>query len=243
MSAAAAPPALIELRGVERRFGATRALDGLSLRVAAGERIALVGRNGAGKSTLLRVLLGYVDVDRGEVVRTAGLRVGYLPEHVALPAQVEVEEWLVARARLQGVARAARPAAIARALELAGLEAVRRRALGALSKGFRQRVGLAGALIASPALLVLDEPTAGLDPPQIAELAERLGRLPASTALVVSTHAVGELEAIFTRVVVVASGALAADATPAALQTATGATSLHGAVVATLRAPAGEVSA
>jgi ABC-2 type transport system ATP-binding protein len=223
---------VIVARDLSRRFGKRIALHGANLRVDAGEIVGLVGPNGAGKSTLLRILAGYLDPDGG-TVRIDG-RVGYLAETSPLPPEMRVIEYLAFRAGLKGVARGGRAAAVARAIERAGLDGVERRVIGALSKGYRQRVGLADALVADPEVLLLDEPASGLDPVQARELRAVLSDLK-DRAIIMSTHSLGELESLAARVVVIAGGTVVADAAPAALREQTGTTSLEDAVVALCR--------
>jgi ABC-2 type transport system ATP-binding protein len=222
--------AMIEAREVERRFGRRVALRGASLRVDAGEIVGLVGPNGAGKSTLLRILAGFLDADRG-TVRIDG-RVGYLAETSPLPPEMRVVEYLRFRAGLKRVARAERGKTVARAIERAGLAGEEQRVIGALSKGYRQRVGLADALLADPPVLLLDEPASGLDPMQTRELRALLAELGGDRAIVMSTHSLGELESLAARVVVIAGGAVVADGTPAELRAQTEKKTLEDAVVA-----------
>jgi ABC-2 type transport system ATP-binding protein len=219
---------MLELRGVSRSFGARRAVRDVTLAVARGEAVLVVGRNGAGKTTLLRLVTGFLDADVGEVVvdgvamagatrtRAQG-RLGYLPEGAAAPPELTVEEYLTSRARVKGVARGELTAAVGKVIEAAALGDARGRRVGVLSKGFRQRVGLADALLGDPPLLVLDEPTSGMDPIQVVELRERLTAAAKDRAVVVSSHAVGDLGAMATRVVVVVDGAVVVDAPPEAL--------------------------
>jgi gliding motility-associated transport system ATP-binding protein len=216
--------AVLRLTGISRSFGARRALDEVTLEVAAGEAVLLVGRNGAGKTTLLRVATGFLDPDAGEVAidgiamaaarSRAQARVGYLPEHAPAPAELTVLGHLTSRARLKGCGRDA----VDRAMTAAGVASEARRRIATLSKGFRQRVGLADALLGEPPLLVLDEPTSGLDPIQTAELRDHLIAAARQRAVLVSSHAVGDLEAVATRVAVLRDGKLIAADTPAALR-------------------------
>ena len=221
---------MIDAVEVGRRFGRRAALDRVSLAVGAGEIVGLVGPNGAGKSTLLRILAGYLDADAGTVA-IAG-RVGYLAETSPLPPEMRVVEYLRYRAALKGVRRRDRAAALAAVIGRAGLAGEERRILGTLSKGYRQRVGLADALLGDPPVLLLDEPASGLDPMQARELRGLLGELSGSRAIVMSTHSLGELESLAARVVVIAGGKVVGDGTPEALRTAAGKKSLEDAVVA-----------
>lgn len=226
---------LAGLTGIAKAYGKRRALAGVTLEVAAGEAVLLVGRNGAGKTTLLRIATGFLDPDEGTVV-IAGLamasqraraqaKLGYLPEHAPAPPELTVREHLRLRARQKG-ATDWETAMVAAAV---ASEADRR--IGTLSKGFRQRVGLADALLGEPPLLILDEPTSGMDPIQTRELREHLVAAAKSRAVLVSSHAVTDLEALATRVAILKDGVLVAVDTPAALLAQTSTTSLEAAVV------------
>ena len=214
---------MLRLDGVRKAFGARTALAGVTLEVAAGEAVLLVGRNGAGKTTLLRIATGFLDADAGTATidgisvaaaRTrAQAKLGYLPEHAPAPAELTVREHLTTRARLKGCAGEA----VAKAMQAAAIEEVASQRIGTLSKGFRQRVGLADALLGDPPLLVLDEPTSGMDPIQTRELREQLIEAAKQRAVLVSSHAVADLEAMAVRVAVLREGALVACDTPRAL--------------------------
>ena len=214
---------MLALRGIVRAFGRRRAVAGVSLEVAAGQAVLLVGRNGAGKTTLLRVATGFLDPDAGEVIvdgiamararARAQRRLGYLPEHAPAPGELTVREHLALRARQKQVAAAG----LARAIELAGLGDALRQRIATLSKGFRQRVGLADALLGDPPLLVLDEPTSGMDPIQVRQLREHLAAAARARAVLVSSHAVADLEPLATRVAVLRAGELVAVDPPGAL--------------------------
>ena len=171
---------MIEVRELTKTFGAVEAVRGISFRVGAGEIVGFLGPNGAGKTTTMRVLAGIFPPTTG-TVRIAGhdpLReplacrraVGYFPEYAPFYPDLRVEEYLRFVARLKRVARAARTHAVAEVLAACGLEGVARRRIGTLSKGYRQRVGLAQALCGSPPILILDEPTIGLYPGQVSEI-------------------------------------------------------------------------
>jgi ABC-2 type transport system ATP-binding protein len=221
---------VIRVDDVSRRFGRHVALDGASFEVAAGTVVGLVGPNGAGKTTALRVIAGYLDPDRGRVTVDGAL--GYLPESSPLPPDATVHAYLAWRARLKGVARASAKAAVARAMETTAIADAAARVIGTLSKGYRQRVGLADALVADPPVLVLDEPQSGLDPVQVRELRAVLAALAGSRTILIASHNVGELEALAARIVLIARGRVIADDTPAALRGS--AATLEDAVVARL---------
>jgi len=235
---------MLAATAIEKAYGSWRALAGVSLEVAAGEAVLLVGRNGAGKTTLLRIATGYLDPDAGTVTidgidmardrAKAQSRLGYLPEQAPAPLELTVRDHLWLRARLKGL-----PAtAIEPAMAAAAIEREARRPIGTLSKGYRQRVGLADALLGDPPLLILDEPTSGMDPIQTRQLCEHLIAAAKQRAVLVSSHAVADLESLAARVVVLRTGKVVADASPAALLAQTGATRLEDAVVALLDEPA-----
>jgi ABC-2 type transport system ATP-binding protein len=240
---------MLVLRGIVRTFGRRRAVAEVSLEVAAGEAVLLVGRNGAGKTTLLRVATGYLDPDAGEVIvdgiamasarARAQARLGYLPEHAPAPGELTVREHLGLRARQRRVAAGG----LERAIALAGLGETLRQRIATLSKGFRQRVGLADALLGDPPLVILDEPTSGMDPIQVKQLRQHLVAAARDRAVLVSSHAVADLEPLATRVAVLRAGALVAIDTPAALCAQTGAARLEDAVIALLGEDAADAEA
>jgi ABC-2 type transport system ATP-binding protein len=228
---------MLALRGIVRTFGRRRAVAGVSFEVAAGEAVLLVGENGAGKTTLLRIATGFLDPDAGEVI-VAGIamareraraqaQLGYLPEQAPAPSELTVREHLYLRARQKRVAAAG----LDRAIELAGLGETLRQRIATLSKGFRQRVGLADALLGDPPLVILDEPTSGMDPIQVRQLREHLAAAARERAVLVSSHAVADLEPLATRVAVLRAGELIAIDTPGALCRRAGADRLEAAVV------------
>ena len=235
---------MIVVDDLSKTFGRQRALAQASFEVAAGTIVGLVGPNGAGKTTALRIIVGFLDADRGRVTidgvdvarerRRAQARLGYLPESAPLPPDARVGEYLRFRARLKGVARREVGDAVARAMAQAAIADVAGRVIATLSKGYRQRVGLADALVADPPVLVLDEPQSGLDPVQVRELRAVLAGLSGTRTVLIASHNVGELEALAARIVLVAGGSVIADDTPAALRGQ--AASLEDAVVARLGA-------
>jgi ABC-2 type transport system ATP-binding protein len=231
---------MLALRGIARAFGRRRAVVDVSFEVARGEAVLLVGRNGAGKTTLLRIATGFLDPDAGEVIvdgiamarerARAQARLGYLPEQAPAPGELTVREHLVLRARQKGVGESG----LARAIELAGLGETTRQRIATLSKGFRQRVGLADALLGDPPLVILDEPTSGMDPIQVKQLRAHLVAAARDRAVLVSSHAVADLEPLASRVAVLRAGELVAIDTPAALCARAGEARLEAAVIALL---------
>jgi ABC-2 type transport system ATP-binding protein len=202
------------------RGGAVRALDDVSFEVGKGEIVALLGPNGAGKTTLMRILSGFLAPTAGDAalaghsVRDASLaarrQVGYLPEGVPLYPDMRVDEYLTHRARLRGLGRAERRRRIDSALGDCGLGDRRRQIIGTLSRGYRQRVGLADAILARPPILILDEPTVGLDPNQIRDVRALVRGLARDATVLISTHILSEVEALGARVIILHRGRVAA---------------------------------
>jgi ABC-2 type transport system ATP-binding protein len=229
---------VLELRGITKAYGARRALADVSLTVEAGQAVLLVGRNGAGKTTLLRIATGFLDADAGSVTidgidlakqrAAAQGKLGYLPEHAPAPAELTVRAHLATRARLKGIHG---DDAVDKAMEAAAVKTEAHRRIGTLSKGFRQRVGLADALLGEPPLLILDEPTSGMDPIQTKELREHLIGAAKQRAVLVSSHAVADLEGLAARIAVLRDGELIAFDTPEGVIAKAGATKLDEAVV------------
>ncbi len=196
------------------------ALDDVSFEVERGEIVALLGPNGAGKTTLMRILTGFLAPSGGDAelaghsILGASLaarqQVGYLPEGVPLYPDMRVDEYLQYRARLRGVARGERRQRIDSAVEDCGLGDRRRQIIGTLSRGYRQRVGLADAILARPAILILDEPTVGLDPNQIREVRELVRTLAREATVLLSTHILSEVEALAARVIILHRGRVVA---------------------------------
>jgi len=214
---------MIEAQGLTKRFGRLTAVDAVNLDIGADQVVGFLGHNGAGKTTTLRMIAGYlmpsagfvrvngVDVV-GDPVRARG-QLGYLPESVPLYTEMRVREYLHFRAKLYGLPRAGRGPAIDLAVRRCRLDDVVRRPIHQLSKGYRQRVGLAATLLHDPPVLILDEPTIGLDPAQILDIRQLIRDLGAHHTIVLSTHILPEVEAICDRVVMIARGRIRADGT------------------------------
>ena len=215
--------AMVEVRDLTKTFGAVEAVRGISFRVDMGEIVGFLGPNGAGKTTTLRILAGIFPPTSGEV-RIAGRdpardplacrrAVGYFPEYAPFYPDLRVEGYLRFVARMKRIPRAERARAVARVLASCGLDGVARRRVGTLSKGYRQRVGLAQALCGSPPILILDEPTIGLDPEQVVEIRDLVRALGGSRTVFFSSHILSEVEALCERVIVVARGRLVGEGT------------------------------
>ncbi|HEY8041271.1 MAG TPA: ATP-binding cassette domain-containing protein [Polyangiaceae bacterium] len=212
---------MISVSHLTRRYGAQVAVDDVSFEIGKGEVVGFLGPNGAGKSTTLRILAGFLGPTRG-TVKIAGHDVvddsfearrcvGYMPESVPLYPEMRVLEFLRFRAELKRVARADRARWIDEAMQKAGVIEVAHKRIGNLSRGYRQRVGLADAVVARPPIVVLDEPTAGLDPNQIREARALVRELGRDHTVVLSTHILGEVEACATRVMLIHQGKLLAE--------------------------------
>jgi ABC-2 type transport system ATP-binding protein len=215
---------MIHVESLTRRYGDVVAIEGVTTRIGRGEIVGLLGHNGAGKTTMMKVITGALEPSEG-AVRVDDLdvvteresvqrRMGYLPENAPLYPEMTVREYLHLLAGLRGVAPKAEGSAVQRAAESTGLVDRLDWTIDTLSKGFRQRVGLAQAIVHSPAVLVLDEPTNGLDPAQIAAIRTLIRRLgeEGETTILLSTHILQEVEAVCDRVMVLIQGRLVADA-------------------------------
>ncbi len=216
--------ASIEVRDLSHRYpGAeVQALREVSFGVESGQRLGLLGPNGAGKSTLMRLLCGYLPLARTGQLRVDGLdvatdsltvrtRVGYMPEHVPLYPELRVHEHLSFRASIKRVPRSERRREVERVASKTGLSDRLKQPISQLSRGYRQRVGIADALLGSPPLIVLDEPTVGLDPNQVLEIRAMLRELGGAHTLVFSSHILAEVEALCDRVVILSEGRLVVD--------------------------------
>jgi ABC-2 type transport system ATP-binding protein len=214
---------VIRVSGLTKRYGAHVAVDDVSFEVGKGEVVGFLGPNGAGKSTTLRILAGFLGATAGTVtidghdVATdsfeARRSIGYMPEAVPLHPEMRVIEYLRFRAELKRVPRTARAAHVDDAMTKAGCLDVANQRIGHLSKGYRQRVGLADAIVARPPIVILDEPTAGLDPNQIRDVRRLVRELGREHTVVLSTHILGEVEACTTRVLLLHRGKLVAAGT------------------------------
>ena len=218
---------MIQARQLRKRFGGRTAIDDVSLEVARGEVVGLLGPNGAGKSTTFRILAGVFPPDAGHAVvdgldlerapLAARRRIGYVPERPALHFELTVEDQLDFIATLRDVPRRDRPRTLDDALARTNLVEVRRRRIGALSRGMRQRVSLAAGLVGEPPALLLDEPTVGLDPAQSAETRRLIRELGRDRAVLVSSHILADLESLCDRVVILYRGRVIAAGAPGAL--------------------------
>jgi ABC-2 type transport system ATP-binding protein len=221
---------LIAAEGLTRDYGDRRAVAGVSLTLRRGEALGFLGPNGAGKSTTMQILAGCLAPNAG-AVRIAGIdllenpiaakaRVGYLPEHPPLYPELTVDEYLGYCARLHRLPRRAVAAAVNTTKARCGLADSGRRLIGHLSKGYQQRVGIAQAIVHNPAVVILDEPTVGLDPIQIREIRGLIRELKSNHGIILSTHILPEVQAVCDRVAIIHQGRIALNAALAELATA-----------------------
>jgi ABC-2 type transport system ATP-binding protein len=213
---------MISIRSLTRKYGSVVAVNDFSLEIARGEIVGLLGHNGAGKTTVMKVLTGFLEASSGSVTvdgidvgadRIEAQRlIGYLPENAPLYPEMLVQEYLQMMGELRGLTPAEATSAAAEAACATGLESRLVQPIDTLSKGYRQRVGLAQAILHKPDVLVLDEPTNGLDPVQIQSIRALIRRLGETTTIILSTHILQEIEAVCDRVLVMIEGELAEDA-------------------------------
>ena len=232
---------MVRVDRLTKRYHAVTAVDRISFEVGRGEIVGLLGPNGAGKTTTMRMLTTFLAPTTGRATLAGHdvlddplevrKRVGYLPESVPLYLEMRVREYLTFRAKLKDVPRAKRRAAIEGVIDRCRLGEVEDRILGQLSKGFRQRVGLADSMVHDPDILILDEPTAGLDPIQIREVRALIRELGDRHTILLSTHIMSEVEAVCGRVIIIARGRIAEDQPLDRLQS-------EGKIVVEVRGPA-----
>ena len=211
---------MIEVSHLTKQYGNHLAVDDVSFTVADGQICGLLGPNGAGKSTIMNILTGYLSATSGQVTvaghhlpeeaDAAKACVGYLPEQPPLYPEMTVQEYLTFAAELKGVKKAERKEQVCRAARRTGLEAVLPRLIRSLSKGYKQRVGIAQALLGSPRLIILDEPTVGLDPAQVIEIRKLIQELGRAHTVILSSHILSEVQAVCQQILILSKGHLAA---------------------------------
>ncbi|HRE06685.1 MAG TPA: ATP-binding cassette domain-containing protein [Opitutaceae bacterium] len=220
---------MIEVKGLVKLYGSKRAVDGVTFTVKRGEILGFLGPNGAGKSTTMKMITGFLQptagtaiVDGHDVTQdpvAVKRRIGYLPESAPAYGEMTVDEFLGFIAETRGFRSAeARTSQVNRAIGLTHLDPVRKQTIETLSKGYKQRVGFAQALLHDPPVLVLDEPTDGLDPNQKNEVRSLIKNMATEKAVILSTHILEEVEAICTRVIIISQGRVVVDETPAKFQ-------------------------
>ena len=211
---------MIEVSHLTKQYGNHLAVDDVSFAVADGQICGLLGPNGAGKSTIMNILTGYLSATSGQVTvaghplpeeaDAAKACVGYLPEQPPLYPEMTVQEYLTFAAELKGVKKAERKEQVCRAARRTGLETVLPRLIRSLSKGYKQRVGIAQALLGSPRLIILDEPTVGLDPAQVIEIRKLIRELGRAHTVILSSHILSEVQAVCQQILILSKGHLAA---------------------------------
>ena len=235
---------MIEAKGISKEYGAVRALKDASFAIGKGEVVGLLGPNGAGKTTLMKILTGYLhptagtakigDIDVIDDPLAVQATIGYLPENAPVYPDMVVQQYLQLMAELREIPEERRLGLISQTVHRTGLEDYLVRPIGELSKGYRQRVGLAQAMLHAPSVLILDEPSSGLDPTQIAEIRRLIKELAQNATVLLSTHILSEVEVTCERVLIINDGELSADARLEDLQT-------RGAAVARIEGTAKEI--
>ena len=221
-------PSAIEVSHLVKTYGGVTAVSDISFTVAQGEIVGFLGPNGAGKSTTMRILTGYLPATSGSV-KICGVpvatqpdeikrHIGYMPENNPLPEDMRVSEYMYYRGRLKEIPRGKLGPRIDEVLELCDLKRVRHKIIGQLSKGFRQRVGIAEAILAEPPVIIMDEPTIGLDPHQILIVRDLIASLRGRMTVIISSHILPEIEMTCDRVLIINQGRVVAQGTPADLR-------------------------
>ncbi len=213
---------MIDVTNLTKSYGPVQALRGIAFHIAPGEIVGLLGPNGAGKTTAMKILTGCLQPDEGTVhinglnvltqTREVQAQIGYLPENAPLYPELSVQAYLTMMAQLRQVPEERQQAQLSQAIYATGLSEHLTRPIGQLSKGFRQRVGVAQAILHRPRLLILDEPTLGLDPTQVVEIRRLIRRLAEHSTVLFSTHILSEVEALCDRVIILMNGQIRADA-------------------------------
>ncbi|MCF8295176.1 MAG: ATP-binding cassette domain-containing protein [Bacteroidales bacterium] len=218
----------IVIQNLTKTYGPQKAVDNISFTVKTGEVLGFLGPNGAGKTTTMKAITSYLIPDSGEITvgsysvskepQMVKKSIGYLPEHNSLYPEMDVIDYLQFVAELQGIPSSKIPGRILEMVEICGLEGEKHKKINELSKGYRQRVGLAQALIHDPAVLILDEPTTGLDPNQIVEIRELIRKIGREKTVLLSSHILAEVEATCDRIMIINKGKIVADGTSSELR-------------------------
>lgn len=216
----------IKIQQLSKSYGLQKAVDNISFEVKPGEILGFLGPNGAGKTTTMKMITNYLEIEQGDIliggesVKAGNLKrhIGYLPEHNPLYLDMPVLDYLEFCAALQGMDKAIIPSRIREMVRQCGLDQEKHKFIRELSKGYRQRVGLAQAMIHDPEVLILDEPTTGLDPNQIVEIRELIKQLGKAKTVILSTHILPEVEATCDRILIINKGKIVADGSPELLR-------------------------
>lgn len=219
---------MVEVKGLTKRYGGRVAIDNLNFSIQTGEVVGFLGPNGAGKSTTMKIITGMLAADSGQVIIDGQdnfenpievkKKIGFLPEHPPLYEEMTVEDFLLYVAHLKKVPSEEIEKNISDSLQATSIEDVRKRVIGNLSKGYRQRVGISQALVSKPEILILDEPTVGLDPKQVSQIRELILKLKGEYTIILSTHILSEVQATCDRVIIINQGTIVSKDTVESLQ-------------------------
>ena len=219
---------MIEVKNITKKYGSFTAVDNISFKIEEGEIIGLLGPNGAGKSTTMNMITGYIEPTEGEIKvegydiskkpKKAKAQIGYMPEGVPLYSDLTVKEFVTYMAELKKVDRKTRKEKVEKIIEQTGLKDVEKKLTRNLSRGYKQRVSMAGALVGEPKILILDEPTVGLDPKQITEIRELIKELGKTHTIILSSHILSEVSQICNKVIIINKGKIVAIDTPENLE-------------------------
>ena len=219
---------MIEVKNITKKYGNFTAVDNINFKIEEGEIIGLLGPNGAGKSTTMNMITGYIEPTEGEILvngydiskkpKKAKAQIGYMPEGVPLYSDLTVKEFVTYMAELKKVNRKERKEKVEKIIEQTGLKDVENKLTRNLSRGYKQRVSMAGALVGEPKILILDEPTVGLDPKQITEIRELIKELGKTHTIILSSHILSEVSQICNKVIIINKGKIVAIDTPENLE-------------------------
>lgn len=219
---------MIEVKNVTKKYGSFTAVDNISFEIKDGEIIGLLGPNGAGKSTTMNMLTGFIEQTEGDIIidgynmlkkpKKAKREIGYMPEGVPLYSDLTVKEFVTYMAELKKVDRKVRKEKVQKVIEETGLKDVQRKLIKNLSRGYKQRTSMAGALVGEPKILILDEPTVGLDPKQITEIRSLIKELGKTHTVILSSHILSEVSQICSKVIIINKGKIVAIDTPEKLE-------------------------
>ena len=219
---------MIEVKNITKKYGNFTAVDNINFKIEEGEIIGLLGPNGAGKSTTMNMITGYIEPTEGEIIvngydiskkpKKAKTQIGYMPEGVPLYSDLTVKEFVTYMAELKKVDRKTRKEKVEKIIEQTGLKDVEKKLTRNLSRGYKQRVSMAGALVGEPKILILDEPTVGLDPKQITEIRALIKELGKTHTVILSSHILSEVSQICNKVIIINKGKIIAIDTPENLE-------------------------
>lgn len=219
---------MITVKNVTKKYGSFKAVDNISFEIKEGEIVGLLGQNGAGKSTTMNMITGFIEPTEGQILvngfdvvkkpKKAKLNIGYMPENVPLYMDLTVKEFVGYMAELKMVPKKERKNSISNVIEQTGLSEVKNKLIKNLSRGYKQRVSMAGALVGNPKVLILDEPTVGLDPKQITEIRNLIKSLGKNHTVIISSHILSEISQICEKVIIINKGKIVAEDTPKNLE-------------------------